>query len=162
LMGEIVKRGLEEKGYTVKSEGDALNSILKGLPNNIVIDVDSEKSTIIVSYMLKGLNCQVPCPHPKEFCFVTKRPKIGSMYSLLEFAAWKTADVTKIFISRQLAQDVGAIRGVEVRDALKQLRKPQLPYSLAVGTACECHGILNVFLVLENSKTIFSPKPFTT
>jgi len=147
LMGTVIKRWLEENGSTLKGERHVLDAVLKGLPDSIVLDVDREKSTIIVSYMPRELKCPVPCPHPRKFCFTTKRPKMGSMYKILESATRKNADVSKIFISRRLGPDVGAIRGVEVSDTLKLFAKLQPPCNIAIGTACECHGILNVFRI---------------
>jgi len=147
LMGTIIQRWLEENSFTVEGERHVLDAILRRLPDNIVLDADREKSSIIVSYLPKELKCPALCPHPEKFCFITKGLKMGPMYQILDFATWEIADVSKIFMSHQLGPDAGAIEGSEVLDMLKHLGKLQPPYNMALGTACECHGILNTFRV---------------
>lgn len=147
LMGMVVKRWLEKRGSSLKGESHVFGLILEELPDSIILDVDREKSRITVSYMPRELKCPIPCPHPEEFCFITKKPKMGPVYRILETATSKTVDVSKIFISRQLGPGVGAIRGEEVSDALELFKQLHPPYNMAVGTASECHGILNAFQI---------------
>ena len=55
-------------------------------------------------------------------------------------------EVLRIFLSRQF-DGAGGVPGAEVKKALKYLASLTPPYSLAIGTSCHCHGILNLFKV---------------
>lgn len=145
LMGMVVKKWFEKKGYTLKIESHILDTILEGLPDSLVLNVDRGRSRITASYMPRELKCPIPCPHPKEFCYITKKPKTETIYRIFESATSKTVDISKIFISHQLGPGVGAVRGEEISDTLELLKQLHPPYDMVVGTACECHGILNVF-----------------
>jgi hypothetical protein len=147
LIGMLVKKWFEKRGSKLKGESRILDAILEGLPDSIVLDVDREKSRVTMSYMPRELKCPIPCPHPEEFCFITKKPKMGPVYRILESATSKTVDISKIFISHQLGPGVGAIRGEEISDMLELFKQLHPPYNIAVGTACECHGILNAFQI---------------
>jgi len=147
LMGMLLKKWFEQRGYTLKSGSHILDAILEGLPDSIVLNVDREKSRVTVSYMPRDLRCPLPCPHPEEFCFITKKPKRGPMYTIFESALPKNVDFSKIFISHQLGPGVGAVRGEEISETLDLLKQLHPPYNMAVGTACECHGVLNAFQI---------------
>jgi hypothetical protein len=81
---------------------------------------------------------------PKDFCAVTGRPKLASMDKLLGFSVHNHADVAMIFTSKQLRGGLGAINGKELVSLLKRLETNQKPFTLAIGTACDCHGVLNL------------------
>jgi hypothetical protein len=66
------------------------------------------------------------------------------MDKLLEFAVYNQTDVSQILQSKQLTGGLGAINGKELCSLLKQLETHQKPFTLAIGTACDCHGVLNL------------------
>jgi hypothetical protein len=66
------------------------------------------------------------------------------MDKLLEFSVYNLTDATAILRSRQLKGGLGAIDGKELHSLLKRLENLHKPYTLAIGTACDCHGILNL------------------
>jgi len=86
---------------------------------------------------------------PKGFCASTGRPKLASMDKLLEFGVYNHVDASGILMSRQLTGGLGAIDGKELHSLLKQLENLNKPYTLAIGTACDCHGILKLAKVTK-------------
>ncbi|MCP8305017.1 MAG: hypothetical protein H3Z50_06090 [archaeon] len=147
LAGEVVKRWLEEEGFRVEGEAEIVREVLKEIPESLVMNFDEDVGIIITSYMPKGKLCKIPCDQPLDFCRTTGRPKAGPMYSIFEFATWGKVDVSKIIRSYKLQRDVGCFRGEEFASFLSDLKKIETPYSLAIGTSCSCHGVLNLFSV---------------
>ena len=68
------------------------------------------------------------------------------MYELLEFSVCEVVDHYKIFVTKQLG-GIGGIPGSEVKEALEYIYRLDPPYSLAIGTSCRCHGLVNFFEV---------------
>ena len=66
------------------------------------------------------------------------------MDKLLEFSVYNHTDASTIFRSRQLTGGLGAIDGKELRSLLERLGNLRKTFTLAIGTACDCHGILNL------------------
>jgi len=81
---------------------------------------------------------------PKDFCASTGRPKLTSMDKLLQFSVYNLMDTSTIFRSRQLTGGLGAIDGKELYSLLKRLDSLHKTFTLAVGTACDCHGNLTL------------------
>ncbi|MCP8310627.1 MAG: hypothetical protein L6N94_03920 [Candidatus Methylarchaceae archaeon HK01M] len=147
LAGEVVKRWLEGEGFRVEGESEMVREVLKEIPESLVMNFNEDKGIIVTSYMPKGKLCKISCDQPLNFCRTTGRPKAGPMYSIFEFATWGKADVFKILRSYKLQRDVGCFRGEEFASFLSDLKKIETPYSLAIGTSCSCHGVLNLFSV---------------
>ncbi|TRZ52974.1 MAG: hypothetical protein D4S01_02055 [Dehalococcoidia bacterium] len=144
-LGRLVKHWLTAQGFKVASGGGLLGEVLAGLPRRLVLSADEKSGVLKVSYMVEGMRCQAGCVQP-GICPVTKRKKPAPMYKLLEFSASEAVDCYKIFLSRQF-DGAGGVPGAEVEKALKYLAGLTPPYSLAIGTSCHCHGILNLFKV---------------
>ena len=68
------------------------------------------------------------------------------MYELVEFSVCEVVNHYKIFATKQLG-GIGGIPGSEIKEALEDVYKLHPPYSLAIGTACRCHGLVNFFEV---------------
>jgi len=147
-LGKFASSWLRAKGLKVASGGDLLTGVLAGLPNRLVLSADEKSGIIISSYMAKGLRCKTDCSQLR-ICPVTRRRKPAPMYELLKFSASEVVDYYKIFISRQF-DGAGGVRGIEVKRALKYLASLTPPYSLAIGVACRCHGILSLLKVEGN------------
>ena len=118
--------------------------MLENIPKSLVSFVDEDSAVIVVSYMPSNMRCRDDCMPPKDFCAVTGRPKLASMDKLLAFSVHNLADVSMIFTSIQLTGGLGAINGKELVSLLKRLETNQKPFTLAIGTACDCHGVLNL------------------
>ena len=144
-MGSLTKKWLTSKGLRVRGAGRLLREALKKLPKKLVVSVDENNSVIALSYMPKGMKCKADCQQPK-ICPVTMREKPLPMYKLLKSSLLEVVDCQKIFIAKQLG-GVGGIVGSNLMKALKQLEILIPPYLMAIGTACECHGIVNLFAV---------------
>ncbi len=148
LAGKLVKKWLEDKGFKMKVESKLIREVLDEIPKSTVIYCDEDSGIIITSYMPKGSFCKIPCDQPIGFCPTSSKPKAGPMYKVLEHATWNKAKMSRILISHKLQTSVGCFRGEEIANFLSSVEQMERPYSLAIGTACTCHGILNLFSVL--------------
>ena len=118
--------------------------VLENIPKSLVSFVDENSGVIVVSYMPSNKRCRENCVPPKGICASTGRPKLTSMAKLLKFSVYKHTDFSAILYSKQLTGGLGAIDGKELHSILKRLDTYHRPYTLSIGTACECHGILNL------------------
>ncbi|MHC1585755.1 MAG: hypothetical protein ACXQS7_05805 [Candidatus Syntropharchaeia archaeon] len=143
VMGRVCKFLLESRGMEVRTPRKLIKEVLRGIPEKLVV---SSGDLIITSYMPEGNICAENCTQPEK-CPVTGRKKPAPMYKILEFSIWDVTDHGRIFISRQIG-GAGGINGSEVFEELKALERISPPFSMAVGTSCPCHGILNVFEIL--------------
>ncbi|MEM3382464.1 MAG: hypothetical protein QXL52_05325 [Nitrososphaerales archaeon] len=148
LTGKLVMMWLENRGFKIKVESGLAEEVLDDIPKSMVNYYDKESGTIITSYMPKGSLCEIPCDQPLEFCPTTGKPKAGAMYKVLEYATWNKVKASKIIRSHKLQRNVGCFKGEELTSFLSYINQIEKPYSIAIGTACACHGILNVFSVL--------------
>ena len=144
-LGWLVKSWLTAKGLKLASGGGLLTDVLAGLPHRLILSADEKSGVVISSYMMEGMRCEDGCSQ-LGVCPVTKRKRPASMYRLLEFSVSEAVDYYKVFRSRQF-EGVGGVPGEEVKKTLKYLASLTPPYSLAIGTSCRCHGILNLFQV---------------
>ena len=149
VVAKAVERWLSNRGYKFKPYKKAVSSVLENIPKGLVSFVDEDSAVIVVSYMPSNMRCRDDCMPPKDFCASTGRPKLASMDKLLDFGAHNHTDVSMILTSRQLTGGLGAINGKELHSLLKRLETLQKPFTLAIGTACDCHGVLNLAEVAE-------------
>ncbi|MEM3538624.1 MAG: hypothetical protein QXM29_02455 [Nitrososphaerales archaeon] len=147
LTGKLVVRWLENQNFNIKVESRLMREVLDEIPKSIVNCYDEDSGTIITSYMPKGSLCKLPCNQPLEFCPTTGKPKAGAMYKVLEHAIWNKVKASKIIRSYKLQRNVGCFKGEELKSFLLYIDQIERPYSVAIGTACTCHGILNIFSV---------------
>ena len=94
--------------------------------------------------MTKGKLCLEDCPHLTNECVLTREPRPAPLYKLLEYAVFGLFDCGKIFVSEQMAPGVGAIKASEFLAFMKEVEIKK-PKTLEVGSACLCHGVLNLF-----------------
>lgn len=154
LTGLVVKRWLEKGGFDVKSDPKAMNRVLENVPKRLLLHLDKNSAVIITSYMPKGKLCKVPCDQPVDLCPTTGRAKIGSMHHILTRAVRNRVTCSKIVYSHKLGPEVGCFGGTEFASFLSHIEQLEIPYSLAIGTSCDCHGILNLFSVNERRSGI--------
>ena len=147
LAGKVVKRWLEYKGLVVESKSEAMKNVVKDIPESLILHCDEEVGVIITSYMSKGSLCKVPCDQPMDFCPTSGKLKIGPMHRILAYATHNKVTLSKILVGHMLGQDVGCFQGSELASFLSDTKRLKAPYSLAMGTACNCHGILNLFSI---------------
>jgi hypothetical protein len=141
---KVVESWLSKRGYKLEPYLKVIPRVLENIPKSLVSFVDEDSAVIVVSYMPSHMRCRENCMPPKDFCASTGRPKLTSMDKLLEFSVYNLTDVSTIFRSRQLTGGLGAIDGKELYSLLKRLETPHKTFTLAIGTACDCHGILNL------------------
>jgi hypothetical protein len=147
-VAKVVESWLSRRGIKLEPYRKAVPQVLENIPKSLVLFVDEDSGVIVVSYMPSGMRCRENCMPPKDVCALTGRPKLASMDKLLEFSVYDLTDVSGILWSRQLTGGLGAISGKELRSLLKQLEGLHEPCTLAIGTACDCHGILKLAKII--------------
>ena len=135
----VTKHGKKFEPYT-----SAFSEVLKSIPESLVSFTDNDSATIVVSYMPANLRCRENCFPPKGFCPETGRLKQATMYKRLMFSIFGLTDVSGVLMSKQFTGGLGAIEGKDLLSLLKQLDNIKSPYIIAVGSACDCHGIINL------------------
>ena len=143
-VAKIVEVWLAKRDIKLKPCPKIVPKVLENLPKNLVSFVDKTSGIIVVSYMPSNKRCKENCVPPSGICALTCKPKLTSMYKLLKFSVFKHTDFSGILNSKQLTGGLGAIDGKELHSILKRLDTYHKPYTLAIGTACACHGILNL------------------
>jgi len=147
-VAKVVSVWLGKRDIKLEPSRTAVPKVLGNIPASLVSFVDEDSGVIVASYMHSNMRCRENCMPPKDVCASTGRPKLVSMDRLLAFSVYSHTDVSKIFCSRQLTGGIGAIEGKELSIFLKQLETVHKPCTLAIGTACDCHGILRLTKVL--------------
>jgi hypothetical protein len=149
-VAKVVARWLSKARYKLEPYQNIIQEVLKNIPKSLVSFVNKESAVIVVSYMPPNMQCRDNCMPPKGFCALTGRPKLASMDKLLDFSVYDLTDLSGILKSEQLTGGLGAIKGSQLFSFLKKLEKHQQEsFTLAVGTACDCHGIINIFKVTK-------------
>jgi len=143
--GKVFKNYLERRGFTVAPSGSLLKETLRRLPKDIELYADEDQSVIVCSYMPFNRKCKIPCSQP-TVCPVTKRQREKAMFELLREAV--DADIVSILRSTLLTANVGAFSGKELIETLDECVK-RMDCTIAIGTACRCHGIVNLFRVFK-------------
>ena len=130
--------------FNLRPFADSISDVTKRLPQSLFLGGDEPNARLIFSYMTRGKLCDEDCPHTGNDCFLTHEPRPAPLYKLLEYAVFGLFDCAKIFASEQMAPGVGAIKTSEFLAFMKEIEIKK-PRTLAVGTACQCHGVLNLF-----------------
>ena len=146
-LAKIVISWLSKFDYKIEPFQNIIQQVLKNIPESLVSFVNKERAVIVVSYMLPHMQCREKCMPPKDFCASTGRPKLTTMNRLLEFSVYGLTDMTGVLESKQLTGGIGAINGSQLFSFLKKLENCLESFTLTVGTACDCHGIINMFKV---------------
>jgi len=123
---------------------DSISNVTRRLPQSLFLGCDEPNAALIFSYMTKGKLCREDCPHPPTECALTREPRPAPLYKLLEYGVFELFDCAKIFVSEQMAPSVGAIKTSDFLAFVQEIATKK-PKTLAVGTACRCHGVLNLF-----------------
>ena len=148
-VAKLVVGWFTKRGFAVEAYGEAAAGVLENLPKSLVSFVDKKQGIIVVSYMPAGSRCRDNCLPPKGVCASTGRPKLAPMNKLLELSVYNQFDHSTILDSKQLTGGLGAIQGKELSSLLKQLENLDKPCTLAIGTACDCHGVINLLKISD-------------
>jgi len=147
VLAKVVEVWLAKRDIKLEPYTKVVPKVLANIPPSLVSSVDELSGVIVVSYMPSNMMCRENCLPPKGVCASTGKPKLGSVDKLLEFSVFNNTDVSGILYSKQLTGGLGAINGKELHSLLKRLDDFHKPYTLCIGTACDCHGILNLIKV---------------
>ena len=134
-MGKLFK-----ETFNLKPFPEGLSMLKKYLLQSLILTKSKAKSTLVLSYMPKGKTCIENCIPPDGYCRLTKEPRPTPVYALLNYAIFGKFDLGKVFISEQIAIGLGGIRTKNVLKVIDEI-KEEKPKTLAIGTACQCHGI---------------------
>ncbi|PVX26179.1 MAG: hypothetical protein CW691_02210 [Candidatus Bathyarchaeum sp.] len=148
-VAKVVYCWLARCGMKVEPFSNVVAEVLANIPESLVSFVDESCGVIVVSYMSSGMRCRENCMPPKDVCALTGRPKLVSMDKLLEFSVYDLTGISAILRSRQLTGGLGAIDGKELYSFLERLGTFDKSYTLAIGTACDCHGVINLVKVTK-------------
>jgi len=117
---------------------------MKYLPQSLITRRDKTTSTLVLSYMPREKTCREDCIPPDGYCHLTKELRPAPIYALLNYAIFGKFDISRIFVSEQISAGLGGIRTKTILEFLDKIKK-ETHRTLAIGTACQCHGILNLF-----------------
>ena len=123
---------------------DLLEDVMSKVPQSLITRRDKTNAVLVLSFMANSRICLEDCFPPPERCALTGQPRPASLYKLLNYAIFDVVDCGKIFVTEQITGGIGAISTMEFLQFLKKVEHEQ-PDTLAVGTACQCHGILSLF-----------------
>ena len=138
-MGRLFKETFDLKPFP-----EVLSSVVKYLPQSLIAREDKSTSTLVLSYMPKEKTCIENCIPPDGYCHLTKELRPAPIYALLNYAIFGKFDISRIFVSEQISAGLGGIRTKTILEFLDKIKK-ETHRTLAIGTACQCHGILNLF-----------------
>ncbi|MCS7119301.1 MAG: hypothetical protein RMH75_05815 [Archaeoglobaceae archaeon] len=118
-----------------KTWNEKINEIIAGFPMKVVVSIG--KGNLVVSYNRDKL-CISNCNSP-DFCPVTKIKRPCPMFELVNFACPEA----KVLISHQLSPGIGAIKGEDFIEVIKDSKKME---KIVIATACRCHGVLTALI----------------
>jgi len=130
--------------FHLKPLAGRLGDVMKRLPQSLILGCDEPNAALISSYMTGGGLCREDCLPVPDQCALTGEPRPAPLYKLLEYATFELFDCGIIFAAEQLAAGVGAIQAPAFLAFIREVEIKK-PKTLAVGTACRCHGVLNLF-----------------
>ena len=148
-VAKIVSSWLSKVGYKIEPYQEIIQEVLMNIPASLVSFVSKDSAVIVVSYMSPYMRCRENCMPPKEFCASTGRPKLAPIQRFLDFSVYSLTDMSGILNSKQFTGGLGAIEGNQLFSLLTELENRQESFTLTVGTACDCHGIINLFKVTK-------------
>jgi len=143
MPGHTIGRLCKET-FNLRPFPESLPIVMKYLPQSLITRRDKTTSTLVLSYMPREKTCREDCIPPDGYCRLTKEPRPASTCALLNYAIFRKFGLSKIFVSEQVSAGLGGIRTEIIIEFLNKVKK-ELPQTLAIGTACQCHGILNLF-----------------
>lgn len=147
LTGWVMERWLRSRGLRANPAPKAAKKVAAAMPEGTVLQTDAKNGVVVTSHMPLGSRCRVPCQQPPDRCATTGRAKAGPMHDLLARAAVENADLSRVLVSRLLGPEAGCFGGPGLASLIADAGRLSPPYTLAVGTSCGCHGIMNVFRV---------------
>ncbi|MEJ2271551.1 MAG: hypothetical protein P8X91_03505 [Candidatus Bathyarchaeota archaeon] len=149
-IARVIKSWLAKRKMELKPYSGIVQKVLQNIPSSLVLFFDEKSGIIVTSYMPSNMRCKENCMPPKNFCALTGRPKFASMNRILEFSLFENTNVSGILNSQQLTGGLGAINGNDLFNLLKKLDNNHKSYTLSIGVACNCHGIVNFYKVIKN------------
>ena len=114
------------------------------VPNDLITTfanpIRGKTGQIFIS--IADFKCPANCPEPDEICSYTGKPRSMILHEFLR-SLQHPGFISVAIQSHQLAPGVGGYRPLALFEALNKIEAIQGPVLL--GTACSCHGIIQLF-----------------
>ncbi len=144
---DFLRRELEAQGRRVSPKPLALEEALRSFPRDLVLGASAESAMFTSSYMPPRSKCNVPCSQP-SVCPVTGRFKPRPMFELMRVAL-RSADAALVLETKRMGDFSGGFYFDELWGFVKEVGAVRGDLTLAVATACRCHGVANFFEVTQ-------------
>jgi len=116
-----------------------IQDLLALLPPELVL---STKDGSVYLSLNREATCIPDCPSP-DICPVTGEDRTVPLHDILR----RLLPDAFILESVQLAPGLGALRGSDIADLLVKVSGRK---HVAIGTACQCHGVVTVLTLMED------------
>ena len=124
-----------------------MNGLVGKLPPRSVLISDDRLGVIVTSHMPEGRMCREDCEQP-QICPVSGIPILSPMYRSITEALSGSVDRHFVLTTAGTGQ-FGGIEGSELKLMLASLDDLEEGATCGIATACRCHGIINLFQVLD-------------
>ncbi len=144
----LVLETLKMEGLEVKPFEEKTREVAIRIPEDLIITLDEKNAIIVTSFMQDPQGCDPNCIPPPDHCSVTKRPRPVPMFDILREALNDQVDFGRVLESEQIGSGVGGYYGQDLYGILEDLkREKRKDFSIGIGTACTCHGVVNFFKI---------------
>ncbi len=117
--------------------------LVGALPPSSVVLSDDRYGMVVTSYMRPGGTCPDDCDQP-VICPVTGSRSAVPMHRSIKEALERTVDRSFVLESTGTG-NYGSVSGSDLRSMLTNLDTIEDGVTIGVATACQCHGIMNIF-----------------
>jgi len=144
---DFYKHEVEIMGFRASASIKALREALMRFPKELILNVKINEAIFTFSYMPSWSRCTLPCAQP-DICPITGRFKPRPMMHIIDDCIRKF-DGNLVLRSMKIGSIIG---GFEFNDLLRFINESvekalSKEISVALATACRCHGVANFFSV---------------
>lgn len=124
-----------------------VNGLAGRLPPRSVIISDDRLGVVVTSHMPQGRMCQEDCEQP-QICPVSGTLILTPMHRSIDEALSDSVDWQFVLATAGTGQ-FGGIKGPDLKVMLAALDDLEEGATCGIATACRCHGIINLFRMLD-------------
>lgn len=163
IMGKLVLSYLNvyfngKKILKPQIEDDYYSEVIKNIPADTLLTEDKKNGLITLSYAKFDEICPSNCIGQENYCKCFKRNKPETVIKIIQnltnsgLKGW-------VIESHQIQAGLGALYGAEIKNLMKNILKYadttrksskniKKLKKFYIGTACNCHGVLNLFSLI--------------
>ncbi len=160
VIAALITQILNTNMIQVVKDENATKRFAESANKDLMLSANPSEAYICLSYAKEGEICPDNCSGPEDLCPTFKRKKsipitkyLADSFNQSSLFEMKGEDPIKIGVlvqSVQLAPGLGAISGEAVTWIYKKLNDnlelfKTKNWEIAVGTSCNCHGIVNFY-----------------